>query len=294
MPKSAYFSAYLEELVDILWKHRAVCGDPAPTGIPLSFEVDETLPPVRDGLYRHTAEEARAALWGEAMKLSRGGFIERVEAGPNGAPPQDFYVNPIVCAFKQPDPGAPADAPAPIRFCLDMSILNKRLKNYTLTHLPDLADYMASFMNKALFTNADLSQAFHQRPVAKELRRFLGCREEGQGILPFGHPVSPDVVVLLQHAMFAHGPEFGQGEVADDLAFAAEFVPAGHRRISRTVLVSVNILFGSSLVQGAGFRAPGRSDACQTFKNNLQLKGVLSPACAWSFADFGSTVNYQR
>ena len=174
MPKSAYFDAYLEELVDILWKHRAVCGDPAPTGIPLSFEVDETLPPVRDGLFRHTAEEARAALWGEAMKLSRGGFIERVEAGPNGAPPADFYVNPIVCAFKQPDPGAPADAPAPIRFCLDMSILNKRLKGYTLTHLPDLADYMTSFLGKALFTNADLSQAFHQRPVAQSLRRFLG------------------------------------------------------------------------------------------------------------------------
>jgi hypothetical protein len=45
--------------------------------------------------------------------------------------------------------------------------------------------------------------------------------------------------------MFAHAPEFGEGEVADDLAFAAEFVPAGHRRVFRTVLVSVNILFGS-------------------------------------------------
>lgn len=44
MPKSAYFDAYLEELVDILWKHRAVCGDPAPTGIPLSLRLTRRCP----------------------------------------------------------------------------------------------------------------------------------------------------------------------------------------------------------------------------------------------------------
>ncbi len=170
-----YFDHYLSELVDIMWETPRLWGDPSPRGIPLDFQVNEGAP-IKGGMHRHPAAECVQPLWNEANRLRGFSFVERVAPGPGGGPPGDgFCVNPIVLAYKHLDPGAAPGTAREIRFCLDMSEFNaKRLKGYMLTHLPDLADYVLSFAKKYIFSNVDMSQAFHQRPVAAELRKYLG------------------------------------------------------------------------------------------------------------------------
>ncbi len=170
-----YFDFFCDELVEVMWRTPRLFGDASPRGVPLSFEVTDG-PPVLGGMHRHTAPECVQPLFDEVMRLQSFGFCEPVPAGPNGGPPGDgFCVNPIVLALKQPDPGAPANAPRAVRFCLDMSEFNsRRLASYKLTHLPDIQDLIKSFSGMLLYTNADMSSAFMQRPVAPHLRKYLG------------------------------------------------------------------------------------------------------------------------
>ena len=169
-----FFDSFYDDLIDLMWASPTLFGDPSPRGIPLAFEVNDG-PPILSGLHRTPKADVVQLLYDEVMRLHSFGFVERVEGGPNGEPPGDgFCVNPIVLALKHADPGNPQLQRA-IRFCLDMSEFNKRrLSGYMLTHLPDLADYLQSFANKLLFSNMDMSQAFHQRPVAPHLRKYLG------------------------------------------------------------------------------------------------------------------------
>jgi hypothetical protein len=172
-PDMDYLKTFLEPLVDILWEMPQVVGDPSPRGIPLDFDVADG-PPILLGLKRIPAPDAHIPLWNENARLRGFDFVEQVEAGPDGGPPPGFHVNPIVVALKQLNPGEAPDAQRQIRFCLDMSFLNSRVEGYLQTVLPDLADYVESFMLKLLFSNIDLASAFHQRLIHPDKRKYLG------------------------------------------------------------------------------------------------------------------------
>ena len=169
--KGAYWREYIGEVATLLAKRPNLCAPPSPRGVPLTFEVNDN-PPVRSGMYRAQRPEAILPMWKENERLKGFGFVEQVEEAPGGGPPPDFDVNPLVVAWKTPDPGSTEKG---VRTCLDHSDFNRtRLVDCHLTHLPNLEDYIQAFASMLLFSNLDMSQAFHQRGVPPHLRKHLG------------------------------------------------------------------------------------------------------------------------
>ena len=169
--KGAYWHEYIGELAGLLAKRPGLCAPPSPRGVPLTFEVNDA-PPVRSGMYRTQRPEAIQPMWEENERLRGFGFVEQVEEGPQGGPPPDMDINPLVISWKTPDPGSVKKG---VRTCLDSADFNRtRLVDQHLTYLPNLEDYVQAFASMSLFSNLDMSQAFHQRGVPPHLRKHLG------------------------------------------------------------------------------------------------------------------------
>ena len=173
--RNDFWDHYLDKLVDVLWKRKEVFAAPRGRGEPITFKVREDATPIISGYYRQVKLNMVDALWAECMEHERKGFISRVPVDPiTGKPPPDLWINPLCLTAKPPPPGSPPGTPFGIRVTVDARELNARLADVAATLLPNLSDHVAGFQGKSLFSALDLSNAFHQIPIAEECRKYLG------------------------------------------------------------------------------------------------------------------------